>query len=52
MSGLKNMKADKAKSGEAYPHPTTFLNNLGGYLEEDYGQAAKTSSDELRRRSF
>lgn len=49
---LGKLKAEKTKSGESYPYPATFLNNLGDFLEPDYGSQMKLSGDEAKRRSF
>lgn len=50
-TALGKLKAEKIKSGESYPYPATFLNNLGDFLEPDYGQTAKEDSEQLRLRS-
>ncbi len=38
LTAHQKMKTYKDQTGEAYPHPATFLNNLSDYLQPDYGK--------------
>lgn len=49
LTALEKLKAYKDRTREAYPHPTTFLNNLSDYLEPDYGQSDKAKTQTRQR---